>query len=46
MVGHSLVFQILLPAWTNSAGMLSTPADFFPIFGALTTTSTSSRRIG
>ena len=40
MVGHSLVFQILLqievrmsimaspPAWTNSAGMLSTPADF------------------
>ena len=54
MVGHSSVFQILLqiavkmsimaspPAWTNSAGMLSTPADF-PIFSALT--STSSRRI-
>ena len=43
MVGHSPVFQILLqiavrisimafpPAWTNSAGMLSMPADF-PIF--------------
>ena len=43
VVGHSPVFQILLqiaarmsimaspPAWTNSAGMLSTPADF-PIF--------------
>ena len=54
MVGHSSVFQILLqiavkmsimaspPAWTNSAGMLSTPADF-PIFSALT--SISSRRI-
>ena len=47
MVGHSPVFQILLqievrmsitaspPAWTNSAGMISTPADF-PIFSALT----------
>ena len=57
MVGHSPVFQILLqivvrmsvmaspPAWTNSAGMLSTPADF-PIFSALTSASTSSRRIG
>ena len=57
MVGHSPVFQILLqiavgmsimaspPAWTNSAGMLSTPADF-PIFSALTAASTSSRRIG
>ena len=57
MVGHSPVFQILLqievrmfimassPAWTNSAGMLSTPADF-SIFSALTTVSTSSRRIG
>ena len=57
MVGHSPVFQILLqiavrmsiiaspPAWTNSAGMLSTPADF-PIFRALTAASTSSRRIG
>ena len=56
MVGHSPVFQILLqiadrmsvmasfPAWTNSAGMLSTPADF-PIFSALTAASTSSRRI-
>ena len=57
MVGHSPVFQILLqiavrmsimaspPAWTNSAGMLSTPADF-PIFSALTAASTSFRRIG
>ena len=56
MVGHSLVFQILLqigvrmsvmaspPAWTNSAGMLSMPADF-PIFSALTAAFTSSRRI-
>ena len=54
MVGHSPVFQILLqimvwisvmaspPAWTNFAGMLSTPADF-PIFSALTTASTSSQ---
>ena len=33
------------PAWTNSAGMLSMPADF-PIFSALTAASTSSRRIG
>ena len=57
MVGHSPVFQILLqivvrmsiidspPALTNSAGMLSTPADF-PIFGALPIASTSSRKIG
>ena len=57
MVGHSPVFQILLqtvvrmsitaspPAWTNSADMLSMPADF-PIFSALTAASTSSRRIG
>ena len=57
MVGHSPVFQILLqtvvrmsimaspPTWTNSAGMLSTPA-VFPIFSALTAASTSSRRIG
>ena len=57
MVDHSSVFQILLqiavrmssmaspPAWTNSAGMLCTPADF-PIFSALTATSTYSRRIG
>ena len=56
VVGHSPVFQILLqievrmsimaspPAWTNSVGMLSTPADF-PIFSALTAASTSSRRI-
>ena len=57
MVGRSPIFQILLqivvrmsvmaspPAWTNYAGMLSTPADF-PIFSALTAASTSSRRIG
>ena len=57
MVGHSPVFQILSQivvrmsimaspsAWTNSAGMLSTPADF-PNFSALTAASTSSRRIG
>ena len=57
MVGHSPVLQILLqiavrvsimaspPAWTNSAGMLSMLADF-PIFSALTASSTSSRRIG
>ena len=57
MVGHSPVFQILLqiavrmsimaspPAWTNSAGMSSTPADF-PIFSALIAASTSFRRIG
>ena len=57
MVGHSSVFQILLqivvrmsimgfpPAWTNSAGMLSTLADF-PIFSALTAAFTSSHRIG
>ena len=57
MVGPSPVFQILLqtevrmsvmassPAWTNSACMLSMPADF-PIFSALTAASTSSRRIG
>ena len=57
MVGHSPVFQILLqivvrmsvmaspPAWTNSAGMLSTPADIL-IFNALAAASTSSRRIG
>ena len=57
MVGHSPVFQILLhiavrmsimsspPAWTNSVGMLSTPADL-PIFSALTAASTSSNRKG
>ena len=33
------------PAWTNSAGMLSTPVDF-PIFSALNAASTASRRIG
>ena len=57
MVSYSPVFRILLqivvrmsimaspPAWTNSAGILSTPADF-PIFSAVTAASTSSRRIG
>ena len=57
MVGHSSVLHILLqivvriiimaspPAWTNSAGMLSTSADF-PIFSAWTAAFTSSRRIG
>ena len=57
MVGHSPVFQILLQievrmsimaspsACTNSAGMLSTPADF-PIFSALIDASTFSRKIG
>ena len=56
MVGHYPVFQILLhivvrmsimaspPAWTNSAGMLSTPADF-PVFCALTAASTSASGI-
>ena len=49
MVGHSPAFllQIVVrmlikaspPAWTNSAGMLSTPSDF-PIFSALTAAST------
>ena len=50
------VFQILLqievrmsimassPSWTNSAGMLSTTADF-PIFSALTAASNSYRRM-
>ena len=57
MVGHSLVLQLLLQiavrmsimasplVWTNSAGMLSVPADFL-IFSDLTAASTSSRRIG
>ena len=57
MVGQSPFPQILLqiavrisimaspPAWTNSASMLSMPADF-PIFSALSAASTSSRRIG
>ena len=51
------VFKILLqidvrmsvmasrPAGTNSAGMLSTPADL-PLFSASTAASTSSLRIG
>ena len=33
------------PTWTNCAGMLSATADF-PIFSALTATSTSSCRMG
>ena len=57
MVTHSPVFQIFLqivvrisimaspPAWTNSAGMLSTPAGF-PTFSDLTAAFTSFRRIG
>ena len=56
-VGHSPVCQILLQivvrvvitsspfAWTRSAGMLSTPADF-PFFSACTAASTSLRRMG
>ena len=56
-VGHSPVRQILLqtvvravitsspPAWTSSAGMLSTPADF-PFFNDCTAASTSLRRMG
>ncbi len=56
-VGHSPVCQILLqivvravitsspPAWTSSAGMLSTPADF-PFFNDCTAASTSLRRMG
>ena len=56
-VGHSPVCQILLqtvvravitsslPAWTSSAGMLSTPADF-PFFNDCTAASTSQRRMG
>ena len=56
-VGHSPVCQILLqiivsavitsspPAWTSSAGMLSTPADF-PFISDCTAASTSLRRIG
>ena len=55
-VGHSPVCQILTqivvravntsssPAWTSSAGMLSTPADF-PFFNDCTTASTSLRRM-
>ena len=56
-VGHSPVCQILLqtvvravitsspPAWTSSAVMLSTPADF-PLFSDCTAASTSLRRKG
>ena len=55
-VGHSPVCQILLqivvravitspPAWTRSAGMLSTPTDF-PFFNDCTASSTSLRRMG
>ena len=33
------------PAWTRSAGMLSTPADF-PFFSDCTAASTSPRRMG
>ena len=56
-VGYSPVSQILLqivvravisaspPAWTRSAGMLSTPADF-PFFNDCTTAFISVRRMG
>ena len=56
-VGHSPVCQILLqivvrvvitsfpPAWTSSAGMLSTQADIFS-FNDCTAASTSLRRMG
>ena len=56
-VGNSPVCQILLqivvtavttsspPAWTSSAGMLSSPADF-PFFNDCTAASTSLRRMG
>ena len=56
-VGHSPVCQILLqivvramitsspPAWTISAGMLLTPADF-PFFNDCTAASTFLRRMG
>ena len=56
-VGHSPVCKILLqivlravitsspPAWTSSAGMLSTLADF-PFFNDCTAASTSLRRMG
>ena len=56
-VSHSPVCQILLQivvravitssplAWTSSAGMLSTPADF-PYFNDCTAASTSLRRMG
>ena len=44
VVGHSLVFQILLQIEVRMSIMAS-PSDF-PIFIALTVASTSSRRIG
>ena len=56
-IGHSPLRQILLqivlravitsspPAWTSSAGMLSTPADF-PFFSGCTVASNSLRRMG
>ena len=56
-VGHSPVCQILSqivmravitsspPAWTSSAGVLSTPANF-PFFSDCTAASTSLRRMG
>ena len=56
-VGHSPVCQILLQivmravitssphAWTSSAVVLSTPADF-PFFNGCTAASTSLRRMG
>ena len=56
-IGHSPVCQILLqivvrtlitsspPAWTSSAGMLSTPADF-PFFNDCTAASTFLRKMG
>ena len=56
-VGHSPICQILLqvvlravitsspPAWTSSAGMSSTPADF-PFFSDCTAASTFLRRMG
>ena len=52
MVGHSPVFHILLQIevsvliiFSYSAGMLSTPGDFF-IFSSLNTDSISSHRLG
>ena len=57
VVGHSPFCQILLqivvravitsspPAWTSSAGMLSTPAGF-PFFNDCTAASSSLRRMG
>ena len=39
------VFTSSPPAWTSSAGMLSTPADF-PFFNDCSAASTSLRRMG